>query len=95
MNIGEAIKRARKRRNMKQFVLAESCGISNSYLSQIENGNRDTTLSTLSDISRSLNIPIQFLLFDALDDSDISEAKREVFGILNPILKSIIESLSN
>ena len=55
MSIGESIKLNRKQLGFKQKELAEMCGLSQNYLSEIENGHREPPVKTLRLIAEKLN----------------------------------------
>jgi transcriptional regulator with XRE-family HTH domain len=90
MNLGIVIKDIRKRRGQTQQEFASTCGITQTYLSQIENNGREPNLATLKDISTSLEIPLPILFFLSLNEDDISPEKRKAFEIINPSVKSLI-----
>lgn len=51
-------------RAMTQKELAEAAGISQSYLSEIERGTREGTLSTIKAIAKALAVPLTVLTED-------------------------------
>lgn len=57
-NLGEKIKKKRKELNMKNKTLADRSGVSAGYISQLEGGNVNPSVSTLKDIANALNTPI-------------------------------------
>ena len=73
MNIGKAIKTCRTHKNIKQAQLANLAGISESYLSLIEQGKRDPNISTLEKISEALKIPFSILIFLAADKDELKD----------------------
>jgi len=93
MDIGKVIKSIRQEKNVKQKELAKTCNISVTYLSQIENNKKDPTLSTLTEISKNLGIPLPIIFFMALEDSDIPLNKREFYKKFNSPLMGIIREL--
>lgn len=54
--IGENIKRARVRKDMTQYDLAESAGVSQPAISQIETGRNKVSLETLVKLAKALGI---------------------------------------
>lgn len=90
MNIGKVIKDTRKQRKQTQTEFALSCGITQTYLSQIENNVKEPNLSTLKTISSNLDIPLPIMFFMSLNEDDISPEKRKAFEIINPSVKSLI-----
>ena len=90
MNIGNAIKDLRKQKGLKQIDFADKCGLSQSYLSSIEKGRKEPTLSILKQIANALSIPMPVLVFFSLDQEDIAESKRDAFKMLEPSIKGLI-----
>ena len=64
MNIGEKITYYRKKKNYSVNKLANLAGISQSYLRDIELGNKNPTIEFLSYICEALNISLK----DFFDD---------------------------
>ncbi len=93
MNIGKAIKDLRKQCGFNQVEFANKCGLSQSYLSSIEKGNKEPTLSLLKQISSALSMPMPILVFLSLDKEDVSQPKRGAFELLEPTLKSLISEI--
>ena len=95
MNLGAVIKDIRKQKGQTQTEFASNCGITQTYLSQIENNSKEPNLSTLKDISNSLDIPLPILFFLSLNEDDISPEKRKAFEIINPSVKLLINDFFN
>jgi len=93
MNIGNAIKDLRQQKGLKQTDFAEQCGLSQSYLSSIEKGRKEPTLSILKQIANALSIPMPVLVFFSLDLEDIDENKKEAFKMLEPSIKGLINDV--
>lgn len=93
MNLGQAIANVRKKKQIKQKVLAEKCSISQTYLSQIENNRRDPNLSTLKKISQVLQVPLPIIFFLSLTDEDIPEQKKETFMHLSSPVKALVHEI--
>lgn len=62
--LGKRIREERQKLNLTQEKLSESVGISDSYLGQIERGERSVTLDTLIRLANRLNVTIDYLLKD-------------------------------
>ncbi len=60
--IGQRVRMIRKEKKLTLDVLSEKSGFSKSYLSQIENMNREPSIGTLSKIARSLGTDALFLI---------------------------------
>jgi transcriptional regulator with XRE-family HTH domain len=90
MDLGLAIKSIRKQKGLKQNQFAELCEITPSYLSQIENNNKEPNLSILKIISNKLGTPLPILFFLSLDNDDINPEKKEAFKMIAPSIKSLV-----
>jgi len=90
MNLGNIIKSLRKQKKQTQSEFATVCGITQTYLSQIESNLKEPNLATLKKISEKLDIPLPILFFLSLDESDIDPNKRKAFEIINPSVKSLV-----
>ena len=63
--IGRKIAFYRKRAYFTQETLAESLGISESYISQVERGKAEISLKRLNHIAETVNVDITLLLADS------------------------------
>lgn len=82
MNIGKAIKLCRTRRGLSQAKLAILAKCSVSYLSLLENSQRDPTLSTIEKIAFSLNVPIGILFFLGAEKNELAGFDKQLAGQL-------------
>lgn len=90
MDLGNTIKNIRKQKGQTQTEFASACGITQTYLSQIENNQREPNLSTLKLISNELNVPLPILFFLSLNEDDVQQNKRKAFEIISPSVKSLV-----
>jgi transcriptional regulator with XRE-family HTH domain len=60
--VGERIKKRRLGLGWTQDQLAQKAGISNSFLSDLENGKRSVGAETLLDIARALSLSLDYLM---------------------------------
>ena len=91
MNIGKTIKVIRKRKGLSQLELATKSEISQTYLSQIEIGQRSPTLEVLTKISSALDIPFHVISFLTLEHSDIAKNKIEAYERIEPVVNALIK----
>jgi transcriptional regulator with XRE-family HTH domain len=56
------VRSLRKRRGFSQEDLAEACGLSRNYISDIERGVRNPGLLVLVAMAKALKVPLQELL---------------------------------
>lgn len=90
--INQALKRVREFHNIKQNELANIIGISNSYLSEIENGKKAPSLELLQKYSETFDIPVSSLLYfseelDSNSSSSIGKLKLKSKKFLLRILE--------
>ena len=78
MNLGRSIKLCRTNRGLSQDDLARKVGLSASYISLIEKGDRDPAMSTAEKISTALGVPMSLLTFLAADPGELKGVPEEV-----------------
>jgi len=93
MNLGNVIRNIRKDRGQTQNEFASICGITQTYLSQIERNQKEPNLSTLKEISSKLDIPLPILFFKSINDEDIHPNKIEVYNEVRKEIDSLIDGL--
>jgi transcriptional regulator with XRE-family HTH domain len=71
MNIGQAIKLCRVRRGLTQTELARRLGCHFSYISLLESGKRDPSLSSVERLAAALDVPLLILFFLAEDQNKL------------------------
>ncbi len=87
MDLGNAIKVLRKKKNISQRELAEMCNISANAMCNIESGKSFPGKETINKICESLQIPESYLLLFSLTEEDIPEHKRILYRTLCEPLK--------
>ena len=65
--LGRRVKKLRKEQGTKQTELADALGISYQYMSMIETGKRQLSLSLLVDLANRLGATTDELLYGSLD----------------------------
>ena len=60
--VGLNVRTARVTSGLTQGQLAERCGFSQQYLSELENGKRNPTVITLFEISQALGVEVHCLV---------------------------------
>lgn len=93
MTIGISIKLLRQKERQRQKVFAANIGITQTYLSQIENGIKIPSLEVLQSISTYLKIPLPIMFWLSVTDTDIKPEKQELFKLLKPSIDQFIISL--
>lgn len=93
MEIGISIRLIRKNSNKSQKEFAKEIGITQTYISQIENGKKQPSLDVLYKVSALSNIPLPIVLWYSLEEKDIKPEKRECYRLLKPICDDMIKNL--
>lgn len=93
MQLGNTIKDIRKQKGINQVELALLCDISQTYLSQIENDQKEPNMGILKVIAEKLDIALPMLFFLSLDEADIAPGKRHMFQTIGPLVKNLIKEL--
>ena len=73
--VGNRIRRYRKLKNLSQEELADLTEMSNSYISDIENGRKEVKLDKLLIIANVLEVSIESLLIDCLENTNFQKDK--------------------
>lgn len=60
--LGENLKRIRTRKNITQTEIARQLAVDRSFISNIENGKTNPTLSTITNLAKALDVPVNELL---------------------------------
>lgn len=93
MKIGATIKKLRKEKKITQIDFAERCGISQTYLSQLENDERNPTVDVLERISNVLEIPYPVLSFLSITIDSVPEEKKEVYKRMEKVMFGLVEDV--
>jgi len=59
--LGENLKKIRTRKNVTQVEIANILGVDRSFVSNIENGKNNPTLSTITNLAKALKVPVDEL----------------------------------
>tara|TARA_R110002020_G_scaffold26275_1_gene84922 strand:+ start:487 stop:774 length:288 start_codon:yes stop_codon:yes gene_type:complete len=95
MDLGLAVKTLRKNKGLTQGNFCETVGITQSYLSQVENGNKEPSMDVVKKIADALDTPIPVLFWFTLTEDDVDESKVEVFKLLKPSVDSLVDAFFN
>ena len=86
--LGSTIRRIRNEREISQQCLADSAGVTASFLSLIECGHRSPSLRVIERIARALELSHEALLWESVTlPNDLSKADRELCEIAKSIVK--------
>ncbi len=101
IEIGERIKNAREQRKITQEKLAEKVNVSPQYISDLERGVVGVSVSTLKNICLALDVTSDSLLFDVVQDSDVSvlvdccrRLSQKQFSVVEDIVRRLTDSFN-
>ncbi|WP_276132662.1 helix-turn-helix domain-containing protein [Polluticoccus soli] len=89
MNIGIAIRSIRRQLGITQYELAEKCNISQTSLSQIENGIKRPSNRTIKKVCEVLEIPESVIYILGMQETDVPVSRKSVYDMLFPSIKSM------
>lgn len=89
MELGDTLRLLRVAAGLKQTELAARVGVTPNYLSMVENGRREPSLSFVKSVSKELDIPVGllFLNADSLDSGSSPDRQAIVRRIRDLILE--------
>ncbi|ANH81653.1 hypothetical protein A8C56_12280 [Niabella ginsenosidivorans] len=93
MNLGNTIKNIRKNKGFTQGQFATECNITQTYLSQIENNQKEPNLSVIKTIAEKLDVPLPILFFLSITEEDVKPEKKEMFNAVGDTVKEIINEI--
>lgn len=94
MQLGKTIKSCRKIQGYTLDKLASECDLSPSYLSLVEQGKREPSLSSLQSICDALKISLNVLLFLAAKPDEISELDSKSVNLISEAIESLLRDVS-
>ena len=59
--LGENLKKIRMSKDITQIEIAKTLGVDRSFVSNIENGKNNPTLSTITNLANALKVPVEDL----------------------------------
>ena len=72
MKIGHSLKLCRSAKKLSLESLAERAGLSQSYISMIESGKREPTISSIEKLAKALGVPTPIILFLAAEKDELT-----------------------
>lgn len=83
MGIGCNIRAARKRKNLSIQQICERTGLSQGFMSQVENNKTSPSIATLDSIANALKVPLAFLLLKEEERMQVTrkdERRKTLYG---------------
>ena len=91
MKIGIIIKNIRKSKRIKQKDLATKLGISNAYLSSIENDKKEPSLGLTKDLATNLGVPLYYFFIKAYDEKSLVGKQKKVFVKVKKLIDEFLK----
>ena len=91
--LSEALRLLRVFHDMKQKDLADELGLSKSYISEIENGNRTPSFEVIEKYAAFFKIPVSSIVFFSEQIEGTRSKKRKVSQTKQAIASKIIDFL--
>lgn len=89
VDMGRRIASARKKCGFTQFDLAEKLYVSDSYISKIENGIREPSLTFLTALSEITGTSLEYLIVGKKEVSDVKALLKDVIATLSDLEKQL------
>lgn len=86
--VGERIRVYRNRAGYSQEELAEKAGLHNTYIGQLERGEKNATLESIEKVSRALEIPLEILMEKIVLVDAQNELPAKFYDLVNPLQAS-------
>lgn len=93
MNIGNALLKARKDNGLRQNVVAERTGLSQTYLSQIETGSKVPSVEVIEKLAKEYNMPFAIMMWNTLTEKDVRKPKLDIYRKLKPTVDNLINDI--
>jgi len=93
MKFGQVVKILRTASGLKQKTLAEMVGVRPHYLSLVESGRRDPSLTVVRSIAKALDVPVSYLFWE-MDDvpKEFDSKERSLWNELRKLLLEMEKS---
>lgn len=83
--LGDAIRRHRKRRGLSQERLGEAAGVTNEWISQIERGVGAPSIDILVRLCRELGVDASEVMREALEEADRGPTLKEIGSLASTL----------
>ena len=95
VEIGQRIRSYRTQKHLSQEELAELCGLHPTYIGQIERGEKNATLESISKIAEGLYVPLSTLFENIGADSASENYPAQAYNLVLSLPSSEQEKLVN
>jgi len=82
---GERIRNYRNNLKLNQEALAEKAGLHNTYIGQLERGEKNATLESIEKIAKALDLPLEILFEKIITGNTKNEYAAECYDIISSL----------
>lgn len=82
IEIGQRIRSYRLQNGLNQEELAEKCGLHPTYIGQVERGEKNATLESVSKITNGLSLPLSKLFENMSNETDDENYPAEAYDLM-------------
>lgn len=93
MDLALAFRKVRFEKNWQQGVVAKKARISQTYLSQIESGDKVPSQTVINKLLKVYNVPMIVIAWLGMEEKDIQPKKKEEFTIVKPAMDGLISEM--
>lgn len=93
MNISFALREARVSAGFKQIEFGKLANLSQTYISQIENGKKTPSVEVIQKYSDLTKLPLAIVLWKSITEKDVHRNKKIVFKELKPVIDNLINQI--
>ena len=90
-SILQALKRKRLEKKIKQVEVSRKIGVTQTFLSLVENGKKEPRLAHLRKYAEAIDVPIEIIVWESITEDKVPEHKKEVFRTLKPAMDELIK----
>ena len=96
IKIGAIIKKYREQESLTQKELSEHIDVTSTYLSAIENGRKEPSLSLIRKISDALKTPYEVLMWESVEVNNTFKGNdKKIVEMAQVIIKNYYETINN
>jgi transcriptional regulator with XRE-family HTH domain len=96
VNFGAIIRKYRERFNITQKELSKDLNVTSTYLSAIENGRKEPSISLLRHVCKALGIPEEVLFWESVEiKGGLNREERKAVEFAKVIVRTYYESLQS
>lgn len=93
MIIHKALKEVRTESGLKQTEFAKMVGLTQTYISLIESGNKVPSFDVIERYNKISKVPIAIIMWKSLEESDVPKHKRKNYKELKPLVDNLINQM--